>query len=490
MNVTKIFGPPGTGKTTKLLSIVEEALASGIAPERIAYLSFSRKAADEAVERACERFKLEKERFIYFRTLHSLGFMQQSFSMEQQMQFEDYEHIAKCLGLEVTKFSDEEDSTYGNKDGDNCMSICSLARARMISIEDEWRNANKQVSIKFPVVQQWFCSVDNYKKKYGKKDFNDMLEGYKRPLDVDIFIVDEAQDLSNLQWDVVLKASANADKIYVAGDDDQCIYNWNGANVSKFLDMPFESELVLPQSWRVPSEIMPVANRIVSRISKRKEKSWLPAGAGGSVNEQERLYDLPIDSGSWMLLARNIKHLRFYENYLQRAGYIYENNKYRSDKRSIKLEDASMITSWERLHKGESIGNLLANQIIKLIDKKAPMIRFDNVEMKDMPFPEEIKNKHWYDIFNKSMSAWKVEYIRSCLRNGQKLTEKPRILISTIHRVKGGEAESVAVLPDYSYITSQFKDTDDEHRVQYVAVTRAKKNLYILQPNEKDFYEH
>jgi DNA helicase-2/ATP-dependent DNA helicase PcrA len=69
-----IFGPPGTGKTTRLLSIVEEELARGVPPDRIAYLAFTRKAAQEAVERAGNKFNLTKKELIWFRTIHSFVF--------------------------------------------------------------------------------------------------------------------------------------------------------------------------------------------------------------------------------------------------------------------------------------------------------------------------------------------------------------------------------------------------------------------------------
>ena len=46
-----VLGPPGTGKTTKLLSLVEQYLSSGVAPDRIGYFAFTRKAAGEARDR-------------------------------------------------------------------------------------------------------------------------------------------------------------------------------------------------------------------------------------------------------------------------------------------------------------------------------------------------------------------------------------------------------------------------------------------------------
>ena len=70
----RIFGPPGTGKTTTLLNMVDNHLSQGVHPNHIAFLGFTKKAANEAKERAASRFKLDPEKdLFFFRTLHSLA---------------------------------------------------------------------------------------------------------------------------------------------------------------------------------------------------------------------------------------------------------------------------------------------------------------------------------------------------------------------------------------------------------------------------------
>jgi len=69
--------------------------------------------------------------------------------------------------------------------------------------------------------------------------------------------------------------------------------------------------------------------------------------------------------------------------------------------------------------------------------------------------------------------------------------EEVQVEINTIHAVKGREADNVVILPDLVEMTSKAyaKDPDNEHRVFYVAVTRAMRNLYIHHPLTTRFYE-
>ena len=83
----RFFGPPGTGKTTTLLNLVDEALGAGVDPNKIGYFAYTRKASEVARERAVERFNKDpKKDFLYFRTLHSLSFRLLGLSTEDVLQ--------------------------------------------------------------------------------------------------------------------------------------------------------------------------------------------------------------------------------------------------------------------------------------------------------------------------------------------------------------------------------------------------------------------
>ena len=95
---TTIFGPPGTGKTTKLISIVKQELEDGTRPEDIAFVSFSRKAADEARTRASAALSMNPDQMVWFRTLHSMAFQYQGLSGRQVLKGNDFTQLGQILG--------------------------------------------------------------------------------------------------------------------------------------------------------------------------------------------------------------------------------------------------------------------------------------------------------------------------------------------------------------------------------------------------------
>ena len=81
-------------------------------------------------------------------------------------------------------------------------------------------------------------------------------------------------------------------------------------------------------------------------------------------------------------------------------------------------------------------------------------------------------------------------YVLNALKRKDNV-KNPRIKISTIHSMKGGECDNIVVIPDLSYAAHKAyrRDPSIEHRVYYVAVTRTKQSLHIMMPETKEFYE-
>ena len=99
---TIILGPPGTGKTTTLLNLVDDFMKAGVDSKRIGYFSFTKKAANEAATRAAEKFNLDEQQdLINFRTLHSLAFRILGVSKERVMKKEDYREYGLKVGIPI-----------------------------------------------------------------------------------------------------------------------------------------------------------------------------------------------------------------------------------------------------------------------------------------------------------------------------------------------------------------------------------------------------
>lgn len=501
-----LLGPPGCGKTTTLLNLVDQEIEDfGVPPERIAYFSFTKKAVTEARTRAIDRFDMGPDELRYFRTLHSMTFSLGNFTKKDVMGLEQYKEIGNAIGVEfgAGRFDESTGMPVGNCDGDTHLFIDSLSRARQVSLFEQWEDAGLD-DIDFRSVERTVAAVNKYKQVHGLIDFTDMLSSYVeggQPLDVDVAFVDEAQDLSRLQWGVLRRMLGNAQRVYIAGDDDQAIYRWSGADVRAFLSLEGERS-VLDQSWRCPQAVHGIADGLAKRISRRFEKSWNPKAERGRVQRVHALdaFDLEDLKGTSLLLARNTYLLNSYYDELRRRGLPFK-TAYGSS--SIPRGHARAIYAWEHMRKGSPISGADAKLIYDQLrvgvgvargHKTLPNLRNDakttgailratmGLLTGDVP---------WYEALD-GIAGKDRAYYRAILRGGRSLVEEPSIQVNTIHGVKGGEADNVVINPDMAWKT--FKEyqrsPDDEHRVAYVGVSRARQKLFLLDPRTKNFYPY
>jgi len=505
MSEQLIFGPPGCGKTYTLMEIIREELESGTPPDRIGFVSFSRKAITEARERAGAAFNLKEKDTPYFRTLHSMGFRWLGMKTQEMINAYDLRQIGGSMGLVFdNRDTFDEDGTIlqSAKEGNKYLTLINRASMRKVPLEQEFCE-NADYKLHYPILKKLDAVYTSYKHETGKYDFTDMIklmveQGTAPTLDV--LIVDEAQDLTPLQWEQVKILRNNAQRVYYAGDDDQAIFRHTGVDVRHMLSV-CDDMRVLEQSYRVPRAVHNLAAKIASQISVRQPKNWAPTQHEGSIQQYLNVHEVDMTEGSWTVMSRTSKNLVELGTQLKGAGMLYRIN----GNLSFKEELLDAMNIWERVQHGQSITVQEAEKLYECLPKRGdsarvkhgyaktlkeidPSIRLTHEDLRANHGLLATKNMEPEDLLK--LSKEEIQYLKAIRRRGES-TKEPRIKLSTIHRMKGGEDDNIVLLDDMGFLP--YKNLteghpDDEHRVFYTAVTRTKHNLHIVNTNTKYRY--
>ena len=470
----KVIGPPGTGKTRRLLNEVHKYVKNGTPLNKIGYFAFTRKAANEARDRYLDvNTHLTKKDIKYFQTLHSLAFNCLGLKEENVMQDLNYKAIGEKCGIQVRYAAYEANSWNGIfSSSSEYLTLINLARSKQITALEQFDRNEHLGKVERQKIDAIAKEIKDYKKVYGLIDYHDMLENFlergKSPK-FDVIFVDEAQDLSKIQWSIINKLEKDNDMdIWVAGDDDQAIFGWAGADVDSFINWKAEP-IPLTQSERVPSQIQSKALGIINRVEENRiTKDYLPKKEKGEIYQQYKLSEIDLSKGDWLILTRTNPLLKPIPAFLKRKGFFFQTADGKSMGKAL-FED---VQNWNRLKKGETLPEIQETRVRERIKEKKLTI-----------------NEEWYDAFT-NVADTKKEYLRSMLINGEDLSKEPRIKVSTIHGAKGGEATNVVLFLNQTSNTikaskkSKAKQ-DEEYRVWYVGATRTIQNLYLIKCNNK-----
>jgi DNA helicase-2/ATP-dependent DNA helicase PcrA len=567
--ITRLFGGPGSGKTTALLDRVDGLLEDGVNVRDILVVSYTRAAAQEIRERLAERLdRSPKSLKGNVCTMHAKAYGLLNLSRGDVVGEKDKETFCKDYGIE---FEDE----YG---GSRRRSSRSTTMGNKIIATSQWlQKTNREVADWYDVPFQWneeevrlppeidenaqtgnkytptWSSDDDridipevirawrsYKGEEGVVGFADMLERVQqRSLlpSVNHLVIDEFQDITTLQYSVYEEWRPHMETVFIAGDDDQVVYAWQGADPNLLLDEQVSIDEVLPNSYRLPSRILNVVNREIRHIDKRQEKDLKPRKEGGRVEAVDSPSMLELvrnlrttieqdEDGSVMVLFRaRYQMFQFVDEFVSQGipfvsmtdtrlwtdrlqGYI----------RAIeKLDEEAPVTGLEARRLAEMLaesafGTNERDDLFDALDEMQEAADTTSLESFELTHDEVREFAPFApspasaaDMLSR-VSNFQERSVKAYFGGEYRGMDPNRIRVGTIHSAKGREADHVFVATDLtekvveqmaathpdpenvSGVTEFTKSanpvptlTDDERRVFYVGMSRARERLVLME---------
>jgi DNA helicase-2/ATP-dependent DNA helicase PcrA len=569
--VTRLFGGPGSGKTTALLDRVEGLLEQdGVEIRDILVVSYTRAAAAEVRERLAERVDTTPRHLQgNVCTMHAKAYELLDLSRGDVVGEDEKEEFCEEYGLE---FEDEysgagrrtaRSTTLGNK---------IIATSQWLQRTDrdvgDWYDVpfqwdeeevrlppdidpNAQEGNKY--TPTWPSDDDrksvpeairgwrNYKGENDVVGFADMLKRvHQRSLlpNVDYLVIDEFQDITTLQYKVYEEWRPHMEQCLIAGDDDQVVYAWQGADPDLLLDTQVDDDEVLPNSYRLPSRILDVVNEEIRHIDKRQEKDLEPRKEGGRVEaiESPSILDLvrnvrgtvrETDDDTVMVLFRaRYQMFQFIDQFIT-EGIPFS---CLTDQRmwTDRLQD--YVHAIEKIDASEAMTVLEARRLADILQESA----FGTADRDDLyDFLDEVEEKSDDDDLAeipvspddvadyipfmpgpgsaadmaRKITSFQRKSLKAYFPGDYEGMDPNRVRLGTIHSAKGREADHVLVATDLTekvveQMAAQARQegtevegveeftkttnpvpilTDNERRVFYVGMSRARERLVLME---------
>lgn len=525
MKEFRVQGPPGCGKTTYLKTQVTNA-AGNYGSSRVAVCSLTKSAASHIAGKV----EIPRENV---GTIHSFAYRALpgvEIAETKAEQFNDWcaEQKQPTMKLAASRKVDinNEDivdiPTVGETAGDKLQGEMNRHRARMMP-RAAWPES----------VRAFSTLWERWKREAGFLDFTDLLEIALRdvvecPSKPGAFFIDESQDFSRLAFSLARKWGEHCLRFIQVGDPDQILYDWAGVDVRAFYEsnLPDEQTRLLHRSYRVPKSVHSLAVQWINETPNRKAIMYEPREAEGKVTRCAATINDPrfaiddvkrkISEGKTCLFLVSCSYmLNKVIASLRESGIPYHNpyRVARGDWNPLRIGGASPASRLASFKKWtEPGGTAWTNKDIVRWTEWIPTREFlthgsrTAIDEMAKDYPTEIPDLqtvlnyffpgHWENIVDADVDWWtnaipekhreKLAYPLSVYRSAgfSALNEPPKVIVSTIHAAKGGEADCVWLFPDlspqaYTAWMGRGDGKEGVRRAYYVALTRAREEMIL-----------
>ncbi len=530
-----IPGPPGTGKTHRWLKNKYAGFLKQYPWDRIVILSHTNTAADEiikAIKNVDEETGLPDIPEIADKpdthlqdqicTIHSY-FRGEYVSINK---YERKDHVAFCKdnsGMNIVKKNTPWDKhplyefiSHAHGKGYDLTSEEELEKFWALCDRSRYQNYRLQGP----------GGLLKLKKKYDKwrddpehkrVDFVDMIDNFRFeaavPTNIDVLIVDEAQDCSKPQIAALQKAATYAKEFIFIGDADQTIHEYAGSDPEYFYQLANTEQAKaneLTEGLRCGQTINKICRNIIAPVweayGRYSERTWTSTDVVGKsyyipgLNQGCKAKDVLINKilntdETFLFTYRGNPTHKDINEFLQNNGIDY---KMVSGSAHVSRENFSCFKNWKNFM-NDKVSKQQIKEYWKLmgskvkvngqgdVDKLKPLIDRDyNVqELIDAGYLKpEVKQFEKFsqllnheDLSKNEKLIAKIPYINKVLTNGMDTTKKPRVQHDTIHKVKGLTFDNVIV--DLSTYYSEAKGFEAT-RLAYVAYSRGRIDCWTI----------
>lgn len=295
-----IIASAGTGKTSTIVARISHLLSLGVNPKKILLLTFTNKAANEMISRLSMKFDEKITSQITAGTFHSV-----SYSLLKKLnkgvvlkQPSELKILLKSIAARRRFDHISDVKPYG---GVYLYDIYSLFQNKELKENfSDWFSKNYEEQAAFSdIYADILEEFEAQKAKFGYADFNDLLIKMRKelikgaPVAFDEILVDEYQDTNTLQGSLI--DSFNTKSLFCVGDFDQSIYAFNGANINiigsfgtRYKDAKVYN---LNINYRSSSQILALANRVISNNERLYPKKLIVGREGNFQNPKLYIYD-------------------------------------------------------------------------------------------------------------------------------------------------------------------------------------------------------